>query len=77
MANGMNPRASLVLRKNLTKQLNLQHYGIGDKMAKVSCSCVFTSIATGWTISSFRPQSNALPLPPPLPHSHSLPLHTR
>ena len=28
----LNPRASLILRKNLTKILNLQHHSIGDKM---------------------------------------------
>jgi hypothetical protein len=29
----MNPRASLILRKNLSKRLELQHQGMGDKMA--------------------------------------------
>lgn len=29
----LNPRASLILRKNFTKRLNLQHHGIGDEMA--------------------------------------------
>lgn len=29
---GLNPRASLVLRKNMSKQLNLQHHGMGDQM---------------------------------------------
>jgi hypothetical protein len=29
----LNPRASLVLRKNMTKRLNLQHHGMGDKLA--------------------------------------------
>jgi hypothetical protein len=29
----LNPRASLILRKNFTKRLNLQHHGMGDDMA--------------------------------------------
>jgi Ran GTPase-activating protein (RanGAP) involved in mRNA processing and transport len=29
----LNPRASLILRKNFTKRLCLQHHGIGDEMA--------------------------------------------
>jgi hypothetical protein len=29
---GLNPRASLILRKNMSKQLNLQHHGMGDQM---------------------------------------------
>eukprot|EP01032_Pedospumella_encystans_P009853 gene9853-11567_t len=29
----LNPRASLILRKNFTKHLSLQHHGIGDTMA--------------------------------------------
>lgn len=32
---GLNPRASLVLRKTLSKQLNLKHQGMGDAMARV------------------------------------------
>lgn len=31
----VNPRASLILRKTLTKELYLQHYGMGDEMAKM------------------------------------------
>jgi Ran GTPase-activating protein (RanGAP) involved in mRNA processing and transport len=33
MSAKLNPRASLVLRKNMSKKLNLQHHGIGDRMA--------------------------------------------
>mmetsp|Transcript_16332 Transcript_16332/g.30488 ORF Transcript_16332/g.30488 Transcript_16332/m.30488 type:complete len:1463 (-) Transcript_16332:187-4575(-) len=33
LAGGVNPRASLILRKTLTKELYLQHYGMGDNMA--------------------------------------------
>jgi hypothetical protein len=33
MQEKLNPRASLVLRKNMTKRLNLQHHGMGDKLA--------------------------------------------
>ena len=29
----LNPRASLILRKNFTKCLHLQHHGMGDEMA--------------------------------------------
>lgn len=29
----LNPRASLILRKHFTKQINLQHFGMGDDMA--------------------------------------------
>jgi len=32
---GMNPRASLIVRKTMTKRLELQHYGMGDKMAAI------------------------------------------
>ena len=35
MQKRLNPRASLVVRKNMTKQLNLQHHGMGDTMAKL------------------------------------------
>jgi hypothetical protein len=35
MREGLNPRASLVLRKNMSKQLNLQHHGMGDQMGKL------------------------------------------
>jgi len=37
---GVNPRASLVLRKGLTKTLDLSHHGIGDKMGKVLSECI-------------------------------------
>jgi Ran GTPase-activating protein (RanGAP) involved in mRNA processing and transport len=33
MSEKLNPRASLVLRKNMSKKLNLQHHGIGDRLA--------------------------------------------
>lgn len=29
--NGLNPRAALVLRKNLNRNISLQHHGIGDQ----------------------------------------------
>ena len=32
---GVNPRASLIIRKSVTKELNLQHYGMGDEMAQM------------------------------------------
>eukprot|EP01034_Spumella_vulgaris_P028670 gene28670-35569_t len=35
MKQQLNPRASLVVRKNMSKQLNLQHHGMGDTMAKL------------------------------------------
>lgn len=35
MKEKLNPRASLLLRRNMTKQLNLQHLGMGDTMAKL------------------------------------------
>jgi hypothetical protein len=35
MEQNLNPRASLVLRKNFTKRLDLQHHGIGDVRAKL------------------------------------------
>lgn len=35
MKNNLNPRASLVIRKNISKRLNLQHHGMGDQMAVV------------------------------------------
>ena len=35
MREGLNPRASLVLRKNMSKQLNLQHHGMGDQMGRL------------------------------------------
>ena len=31
----LNPRASLVIRKNMTKKLELQNYGMGDEMAAI------------------------------------------
>eukprot|EP00602_Paraphysomonas_sp_CaronLab_P004794 CAMPEP_0185021358 /NCGR_PEP_ID=MMETSP1103-20130426/4051_1 /TAXON_ID=36769 /ORGANISM="Paraphysomonas bandaiensis, Strain Caron Lab Isolate" /LENGTH=1351 /DNA_ID=CAMNT_0027552843 /DNA_START=296 /DNA_END=4348 /DNA_ORIENTATION=+ len=30
----INPRASLIIRKKLTRELHLEHYGIGDEMAQ-------------------------------------------
>jgi hypothetical protein len=33
MQEKLNPRASLILRKNMTKRLNLQHHGMGDQLA--------------------------------------------
>jgi hypothetical protein len=35
MREGLNPRASLVLRKNMSKALNLQHHGMGDQMGRL------------------------------------------
>lgn len=35
MQNNVNPRASLLLRKNMSKELNLQHQGMGDTMAQL------------------------------------------
>lgn len=35
---GVNPRASLILRNKVTKDLKLQHMGIGDKMGKLFAS---------------------------------------
>jgi hypothetical protein len=32
---GLNPRASLIVRKKMTKKLELQNYGMGDKMAAI------------------------------------------
>jgi len=32
---GLNPRASLIVRKAMTKRLELQHYGMGDQMAAI------------------------------------------
>jgi len=40
MREGINPRASLVLRKGLTKHLDLSHHGIGDKMGQVLSECI-------------------------------------
>ena len=33
MQENLNPRASVVVRRRMTKQLNLQHHGLGDKYA--------------------------------------------
>src|SRR5688572_17514054 len=33
LSHKMNPRASLLIRKKLTRELHLQHYGMGDTMA--------------------------------------------
>ena len=35
MQERLNPRASLLLRRNFTKELNLQHHGMGDAMAQL------------------------------------------
>ena len=37
---GLNPRPSLVLRKGLTKKLDLSHQGIGDKLGSVLAECI-------------------------------------
>eukprot|EP01031_Cornospumella_fuschlensis_P031077 gene31077-37560_t len=36
----LQPRASLLLRKNISKQLNLQHLGIGNKRAKLLADAI-------------------------------------
>lgn len=36
----LNPNVSLIIRKNLTKILNLNHLGIGDKMASILAECL-------------------------------------
>jgi hypothetical protein len=40
MQHGLNPRASLMLRKAMSKQLNLQHHGMGDEMGKILADCI-------------------------------------
>jgi len=40
MKNNMNPRASLVLRKHMSKRLELQHHGFGDEMGKLLAECL-------------------------------------
>ena len=35
LRSGTNPRASLIVRKNLSKTLHLQHHGMGDEMARI------------------------------------------
>jgi hypothetical protein len=35
LSENVNPRASLIIRKELTKEIHLQHQGIGDHMAKL------------------------------------------
>jgi len=40
MKNNLNPRASLVLRKHMSKRLELQHHGFGDKMGKLLAECL-------------------------------------
>ena len=37
---GINPKPSLVLRKGFTKELDLSHHGIGDKMGKILAECL-------------------------------------
>lgn len=41
-AQKLNPRASLLVRKNLSKQLNLQHLGMGDALAALLAECLST-----------------------------------
>ena len=40
MKNNLNPRASLVLRKHMSKRLELQHHGFGDEMGKLLAECL-------------------------------------
>lgn len=42
MREGINPRASLVLRRGMTKMLDLSHHGIGDTMGKVLSECILS-----------------------------------
>eukprot|EP00605_Chrysophyceae_sp_TOSAG23-4_P001328 GSChrysophyteH1.ASY1.ANO1.1445.1 assembled CDS len=37
---GVNPRASVVIRRGLTKVLDLSHHGIGDKMGDILAGCI-------------------------------------
>eukprot|EP01038_Epipyxis_sp_PR26KG_P006330 gene6330-8716_t len=37
---GLCPLPNLILRKDLTTEINLSHYGIGDKMGKVLAECI-------------------------------------
>lgn len=40
MKEHINPRASLLLRRNLSKELNLQHHGMGNTMARLLADCL-------------------------------------
>ena len=39
---GLNPRASMIVRKGFAKGLDLAHHGIGDHMGKVLAECLLT-----------------------------------
>ena len=40
LRDGINPRPSVIVRRGLTKVLDLNHHGIGDKMGVILAGCI-------------------------------------